>query len=662
MKTHVKASLWSGLLVGLLVGFLESLFLLFNIGSFLANFLFFVKASVLYGLIGAIGGMLLGILLKGSLLRETPWGETQLKSFYFSLFLILSLFLGIVVYLLEMVFPPFVRNFNTFLSIILVGILSVSLGVVLFKFLQISKLGKGSWWIIPISAFAMVAIYEGLLWVKKGKEQHYYSARKPSVSDQKPNIIVVSMDTTRADRFSSYGHYRQTTPHIDKLAKEGQLFKNAFTPSNWTLPSHTSLFTGVYPSKHGLGYLNSYMSGDIPTLAEILSKNGYRSFSIYNNPFVGRLVGLQKGFDESVGINIDQRINLTLERLYKRLIYRDPGDHSRKTVDILSNWLIARAKMELPYFAFVHFNDVHSPYLRREPYFGEFVKDMDLSPVDLVKVRQINTRQRDFHKYLKGEVHPSLADFEYLKALYDSEIRAVDEQIGRMIHILKEKGFLKNTLIIITADHGEYLGEHHLMNHNFSLYNTGLHVPLIFWYPERIQPGVKTDYASLVDVLPTVLSMAGLKDQIPPYVQGVDLLSEGSTNPDSFTEPRAIFSEWWGWFLEGVKPDGTRPLLKEILSPDAILALTKESAKDSSKAIFYGTWKLIWLSNGKHELYNLANDPQEQKNLMEAQPEKARELQAKLEQWLGSFQQARAISDSNKKEFRQMLRSLGYVQ
>lgn len=672
MKVHLRAGAWSGVLTGFLFSFLESIFLLFTTGSILADFFFFLKATLLYGAVGAVGGVLMAALLKSSLLRDVPWEEEKLKSFYFSLFLGLSLFVEITVYLLDIVFPVFGRTPANLLYIGLVAIFSVILSWLLFKFLLISKFGGKSRRFIPISLVVLLVVYYGLYMMEKNNERRYYTAKKASSSDQRPNFLIISMDTTRADRFSSYGHYRQTTPHIDELAREGLLFKNAISPSTWTVPSHISLFTGVYPSKHGVGYLNTHLTEDLPTLAEILSRNGYRTFSIYNNPFVGRMVGGAKGFNEAIGVNLDRRVSLTLTRLFERFIYNDIGANSKKTVDLASNWISNNAHSELPYFAFVHFNDAHSPYRAREPYFSEFVKDLDLSQVDLSKVQKVNAHRRAFHKYLTGEVQPSRADFEYLKALYDSEIRFVDEQVGRLLEFLKKKEFLKNTLVIITADHGEYIGEHNLMNHHFYLYNTVLHIPMIFWYPERIQPGVDSRYASLVDILPTVLSLAGLENQIPPHVQGINLITQET--PDikvaSVEQPRSVYSEWWGWLLgeagqnraRSASKDGNKSILEENLTPAEILNFTNQSSKDSSKAIYDGVWKLIWLSNGRHELYNLANDPNEQRNLIEAYPEKAQELQAKLEQWLGSFQQARAISGTNRKEFRQMLRSLGYVQ
>jgi len=665
MKTHLRAGLWSGIFTGLLVGFIESTFLLFNTGSFLANFPFFIRASLLYALAGAVGGMALAVLLKNSLLRTPSQGEEpilslpadKLKSFYVSILLPFSLFVGIGAYLLDIVFPLLSRNFSTFFYLALTGLFSIILGVGLFKFFPLSKLGSERSWFIPVSFMVLAVVYQGMLLGAERGELRGYTSRKSPAPPPKPNVLLIVMDTTRADHFSSYGYRKPTTPHIDKLAKEGRLFTNAIAPSSWTIPSHASLFTGVYSSKHGMGYLNSYLSEDLPTLAEILSKNGYRSLSIYNNPFAGEMVGLSRGFDKAIGVDLDHRTSLTIERLFQRLVYNDVGSNARETVDAASNWIATTAKTGLPYFAFVHFNDPHTPYRAREPYFTEFKKDINLNQVDLSKVAQVNAHRRSFHKYLNGEVQLSSADFEYLKALYDSEIRSVDEQIGRLMDSLKEKGFLKNTLVIVTADHGEYIGEHQWMSHQF-LYNTVLRIPMVFWYPEQIPPGIETRYVSLVDILPTVLSVAGLKDQIPVHTQGMNLLPEGSQgiNLVSLTGPRTVFSEWWSWV----------PADTDQSSPNkskALLKFTKEAAKDiATKAIFDGDWKFIWLSNGKHELYNLANDPEEQRNLIEAEPEKAQELQAKLEQWLGSFQQARVTSGSGKKEFKDMLKSLGYVQ
>ena len=656
MNRHIKLGLWSGLITGLLFCFAETIFLLFEVGSFWADKSFLFKGLLLYAFSGTLLGGITGYLLDLLFLKQVPWKEDKLRAFYLSLFFASALFLEIVVYLLDITFPPLSRDVTTVLYLLLTLSASGVLFFMLFKGLSFYK-GKGGLYFslspLPLPLLIGVVgflLYQMLFWMQKTTIKDLYAARSPggvasaSPIEGKPNILLILMDTTRADRFTSYGNPRNTTPHIDRFAREGKLFKNALSTSNWTLSSHASLFTGLYPSAHGTGYSDPFLMPNIPVLSEILSKNGYRTLSLYDNALVGKLTLLDRGFDKAIGLEIDQKTALTLERLWERVLHNDVGVKAPRTVDMALKWIEASKDSGLPYFAFVHFNDVHLPYTPRKPYIDEFLKEVDMKQVHLSNVRKVNS-QIAFSKYVDGSIDLSPSDFNYLKALYDSEIRYVDELIERLVSTLERRGDLKNTLVIITADHGENLGEHKLMSHRHSLYNTVLHIPLILWYPGKIQAGVEEAEVSLVDILPTVLSFTGLEDQIPEGVQGINILASKIPSRNVFAQSRG----WAKMFQEDAK------------------GWASSDISNNAEAIFDENWKFIWSATGNHGLYDLSRDPQELKNLVEEFPEKADELKAKLDAWLTSSRAYTVVRNKLKKEeeekkLKAALKSMGYLQ
>jgi arylsulfatase A-like enzyme len=217
-------------------------------------------------------------------------------------------------------------------------------------------------------------------------------------------------------------------------------------------------------------------------------------------------------------------------------------------------------------------------------------------------------------------------------------------------------GTLRDTIVVVTADHGESLGEHGLMGHHVLLHEEVLRVPLVVRAPGLPGPRVVTEPASLVDVAPTILSLAGLAGATPRTVQGRDLLAPRA-------EPRGVFAEWWG-LLPG-RPRGRleRGLFGDDLTARQVFAFIEHAAdKDSAKAIVQGRWKLLWTSNGSVALYDLAADPGETRDLAAARPEVCRELGAALLTGLPPAEEGDPEGDHGVREFRHALRTLGYVR
>jgi arylsulfatase A-like enzyme/Flp pilus assembly protein TadD len=305
-----------------------------------------------------------------------------------------------------------------------------------------------------------------------------------------PNLIVITIDTLRADHLGCYGYKQVRTPNIDALSAEGIRFTRAYTSVPVTLPSHTVIFTGTYPMFSGMhDFAGNKLAATQPTLASVLQANGYDTGAVVASAVLDSRFGLNHGFDfyyDHFDFNRLQESNI--EEMAR------PGN---RVADIALDWLKQHSQKN--FFLWMHLYDPHSPYRLVEPY---------------------QTQYKD---------HP-----------YDGEIAFADEQVGRIIQFLKEKNLYRNTLIVLCADHGESLGEHGEKNHGFFIYNASLRVPLIFHFPDaRQKPRVITGLANLADLMPTVLDLLGVA--APADVQGEDLLSliEEKRKP----EPRNLYSE-----------------------------------------------------------------------------------------------------------------------
>ena len=275
---------------------------------------------------------------------------------------------------------------------------------------------------------------------------------KPSRSSGPPNIILLTVDTLRADRTGCYGYKHNTSPNVDKLAGKGVLFLDASTNIPLTNPSFCSLFTSRYPHETGAIRNGIPMIDDMPTLATIFKKNGYHTAAIISNwPLKRHLSNLHRGFDI---YNDDFK-----EKRY--LFFNAERDAEGVTDDALS-WLNDSPKE--PFFLWVHYSDPHAPYLEKEGFMFE----------------KSNTDS----------------------ARYDSEVGFTDKHIGRMLDEFEEKGVLSRSVVLFTSDHGESLGEHEYTGHGRRLYQPGLHVPFIIFGP-GIPEGVKyKEPVQLLDLAP----------------------------------------------------------------------------------------------------------------------------------------------------------------
>lgn len=402
-----------------------------------------------------------------------------------------------------------------------------------------------------------------------------------------PNILLVVLDTLRADHLSAYGYERETTPNIDRLAKEGVLFEHAYSNSSWTVPSHASLFTGQPVFKHQADGDNP-LDETYPTLAEELAKSGYRTAGFVANTYwAGRKSGFSRGFIHyqdyfsSASDMFSRTVYGRLAREYLLPILGYNNVMGRKSAEDVNGeffrWL--NDTNTQPFFAFLNYMDVHDPYIPPPGYKTVFSNDTKSGEL-------VNFVQNEF--FINEELNAQ--EVKGAIDAYDSSLLYLDSQIGALLDELENRGLAENTWIIIVSDHGESFGEKRLWGHGNSLYLEVLHVPMIWWYPKKFTGDRR------------VTEAVGL-NSLPATIQTV--VNEGS--PEPFPEPDLLG-------VLDASPDELAPILSEksqnIYGPDSWPV--KHGWLDS---LVTERWHLIQSETGKVELYDLQADPQEQHNL-----------------------------------------------
>jgi arylsulfatase A-like enzyme len=399
---------------------------------------------------------------------------------------------------------------------------------------------------------------------------------------QPPNIVLVSIDSLRADHLGAYGYEKPTSPFIDRLAKEGIAFESAISSTSWTLPAHAALFTGLADSAHSTLTPKSRLSDDYETLAEILGEHGYTTLALYSGPFLHPDFGLDQGFDRYIDCT-----SLDLES-------RDPRkSHAASHRDITNPVLLSKARDEFdalgpePYFLFLHMWDVHYDLIPPKKYRGMFDKSYSGS-----------FDGRDFRHEPGFKVGMDKADFAHVLALYDAEIRYTDDTLAKILGLLEQVGKLENTMIVITSDHGDEFLEHGGKGHRHSLFQEVIHIPLVFWMPGRVSEARIAVPVSITDIAPTLLDLAGARPI--RHVMGRSLL------------PALTGAE--------LSP---RPVLSELVAPPRA---------PNMSAVLQGSGKLIVdHTRNTATYYDLSIDPDELVPLPAAE---SREAAALLEQMI----------------------------
>jgi arylsulfatase A-like enzyme len=411
--------------------------------------------------------------------------------------------------------------------------------------------------------------------------------------ENKVNVVLIVLDTLRADHLPFYGYKKNTAPFLSQLSSKSIVFENVFSASSYTSPSTASIFTSLYPFQHGvfMGFFASRQRkiklNQIPlrikTITEILEENGYKTFGIADNINICQEEGFTQGFHK-----------------FKRF----PYVQEHKVVQTLKKWA-EDIKTQEKYFLYIHFNDCHGPYHPRLPWYE----------------KKENRREDAI-------------------ARYDSEISYVDNKIKKLFHLF---GWDENTLLIITADHGEEFWDHQKRGHGKSLYKEVIQVPLLIYFPvkDRIHKRIKLNVSNM-DILPTVRNYLGIESN--EIEEGLDLTPLIRGESKKHYKKRYIFAH--------------------------LLYRDKNGPRVIFRAAVYKDWKYIFYENVSNrniyrkELYNIAMDPRETHNRLGKNGQVAFQLFSRFmdfERKSRKFiQQTKNVSLTHQQE--QELKTLGYVE
>jgi len=429
--------------------------------------------------------------------------------------------------------------------------------------------------------------------------------------DKELNIILISIDALRADHLGCCGYSRNTSPNIDFIAKKSILFKNAITLCPRTTPSMVSALTSLYPHTHGIRDLYEPLDSKFLCLQEILQATGYKTAAFVSNWVLKKkFSNLNQGFKTYDDIMPDKELN--------RNIYERKAADTNKAV---INWLNENYKNK--FFLWIHYQDVHGPYIAPQRYQDLFVHTKE----DLIQSSKIPRYQHlDWIDSIRDDGY---VDANLYRDAYDAEIRFCDEYIGNLFKKLRDLG-LTDIIIIITADHGESLGEHnYYFEHGKYVYDQCSRIPLLIYVPYMKGQKVVEKQVNIMDITPTVLDMLGYP--IPQEMEGVSLLPLIENGESAFPEISV--------FIERLN----------IL-----------------KAVRTNSWKYIKnLKSNTEELYDLKNDPEETNNIISKNRNKANELKKILHDWMNEndYGDTKGLKDMNlKKTNVEALKSLGYLQ
>ncbi|MEM6527329.1 MAG: sulfatase-like hydrolase/transferase [Chloroflexota bacterium] len=513
---------------------------------------------------------------------------------------------------------------------------------------------------------------------------------------QRPDVLLIILDTQRRDRLSTYGHTRETSPSLTRFAERATVFDRAIAPAQWTIPAHASIFTGQYAGTHGVTEASHSLSGAYPTLAEILQVEGYRTVGFCNNPLVGLLDnGLSRGFDHFYNYSgaspqrpIDVHrgpVRKALSRGFRRFAHRVQNQFAHSDwlfrvslnpflVPIWTRYVNYKGHTEnsladaldfvtahhaggndQPLFTFVNLMNAHLPYRPPQQY-------VDRVAPHLRKDRHAYQFQRRFNADAARWAAPPeepLQDWEYavLHDFYDAEVTHQDDVLGRFLDGLRQQGILDNTLVIIAADHGEAHGDHGFIGHSFVVYQELVHVPLMVHYPETFPAGkrVQTN-VSTRRIFHTVMDVTGITpplDEADPNANVSSLTLHTSVNGRPDPESGVVYSEAF--------PPQTFLNVMKHRAPHMIDVMKLRQVR---RGIYDGDHKLTTIGEHVDGLFDVFADPNEVRSIADAQPEMTDALRARLD----AFSAEAALRRVDGNEFKDVdaevvehLRALGYI-
>jgi len=438
--------------------------------------------------------------------------------------------------------------------------------------------------LIPLAAMVPV-LFLGVngRWVMQERRA---LAELPEAAAGSPNVLLIIWDTVRAASLSLYGYDRRTTPTLERLARDGVAFERAYSTAPWTAPSHASLFTGHWTPELSADWA-ARLDDEHPVLAEVMASFGYRTAGFTANTFAtARESGLSRGFSHYDDYHVwSPGDMLRSTSLLRAVVNRQNWRHALRLDQPLGRKHAPQVEHEFlrwldrdrnrPFFAFLNFFDAHGPYLPPAPFDTLFGPKLEGRDPTLLTGRQYTPRE------VQAEIDA-----------YDGAIAWVDFRLGMLLDELERRGVLRNTLVIITSDHGEEFGEHGLFTHGASLYERALHVPLLMHYPARLPRGERVSrWVSLRDVPASILAVLGR----PALLPGESL----------FGQADAIANTRVDTLLATVSFASGNPPAYPVSRGDV-------------RALYADPWKLIVNGDGELEMYELRMDPHESTDLSES--------------------------------------------
>jgi len=435
------------------------------------------------------------------------------------------------------------------------------------------------------------------------------------------NVLLISLDSLRADHLRAYGYRPDTAPAIDRLAREGVLFDNAIATSSWTLPTHVTMFTGRYQLSHGVVDETSVLPSSIPTLGQIFKAAGFSTAGFASGPYLAGHYGYERGMD-------------TYRDLSERFADPRAARSAVLSPEINDNalaWLDAHAGER--FFLFLHYFDIHYDYVPPAPYDTMFDPDY--------------TGTIDGRNFIeRSDVNPKMdkRDLDHIRALYDGEIRFTDEHVGRVLDKLAALGLLEKTVVLLVSDHGDEFFEHGNKGHHRTVYDEVIHVPFVLRLPGKAHAGQRVeDQVSLVDVLPTLLESAAIA--VPPDAEGISVRHFFEGTPP---QRDAVYSEFYD--KQGFN-----------------LQVARRTAADKTIHHFN---RITHPTRGAVEYYELATDPRERDDRSGQRCDAVDSSLTKMGGWLNQQWRAERSAEAAAgghssikidNETMERLKSLGYV-
>jgi arylsulfatase A-like enzyme len=428
------------------------------------------------------------------------------------------------------------------------------------------------------------------------------------------------MDTQPVRNLTIYGYEKPTAPNVERIAREGLVYDNHFVTGCWTVPSHTSLFSGKYQTGHGVGVQYEFMPETLPTMAEVLTAAGYQTVGFSNNTWVNQdETNIARGFAQFTLVKRPGEQNPQIGPEDDFILEGELDSGSAQTVDLVRQWFKENYDETRPFFLFVNCVEPHLRVWAPQPFRGRFLPP----EINEAEARQVN--QDVFAERLglvanRPDGHMTEDDWTLLKYLYDGETACLDQRMGLLFDHLRSIGVMDETLLIIISDHGDLVDRRGMMGHHLSLFDDLIHTPLIVRWPGAVPQGARFDgFVQICDWLPTFIELLNVDDdQLKAEMQGISLVPT--------------------WSGQRVRDFAVSEYMKPLQTIER--ALRHDPDFDYRrwlrrwKSIRTHEYKYHWASDGQDMLFNIAADPLERHNLIDAMPEKVVELRQMLECFL----------------------------